>query len=296
MFNALLPDTNALFIATTEWLMTHIGSVVFFTVLATVAADLIVVAARRRTRTAGDQASRSANSVRTSVAAGFIYAGVKGVISKVLMFGVALWVHDRFGIFELSVTIWWTWLALFIGRDFVYYWVHRAEHRFAAMWASHMIHHSSEEFSFTTAVRMPWMESLYKPVLYLWAPLLGFHPAAAAVLGGLVLIAGQVQHTELGGRFAPIERMFVTPSVHRVHHGSNPQYLDKNFGSMLTVWDHLFGTFEPECEPVCYGLTGEKSVVSVRDALVGGYSELAVDLRRSSNPRTALAVLTARPS
>ena len=133
-------------------------------------------------------------------------------------------------------------------------------------------------------------------MLYLWAPLLGFHPAAAVVLGGLVLIAGQVRHTELGGRFAAIERMFVTPSVHRVHHGSNPQYLDKKFGSMLSVWDHLFGTFEPECEPVCYGLTGEKSVVSVRDALVGGYSDLAVDLRRSSNPRTALAVLTARPS
>ena len=160
MFTALLPNTNALFIAATEWLMTHIGSLVFFTVLAAVATDLIVVAVRRRTRTALDEQRTSGNSVRTPVAAGFIHAGVKGIISKALMFGVALWVHDRFGIFELSVTVWWTWLALFIGRDFVYYWVHRAEHRFAALWASDMIHHSSEEFSFTTAVRMPWMDSL----------------------------------------------------------------------------------------------------------------------------------------
>lgn len=294
MISARTSQPQDLFVIVTQWLMDHIGIVVFFTVLVAVAVDL-ALAARRRSG-AANGATIDVRQVRASVVSGFAYAGAKTVVSKVLMFAVALWVHDRFGIFELSVSLWWTWVLLFIGRDFVYYWVHRAEHRFAGLWASHMIHHSSEQFSFTTAVRMPWMEALYKPVLYLWAPLLGFHPAAAAVLGGLVLIAGQVQHTEFGGRLQRLERVLVTPSVHRVHHGSNAQYLDKNFGSMLTIWDHLFGTFEPEVETVRYGLTGSKSLTSVRDTLVGGYAELAVHLRRSASPRHALAVLTARPS
>lgn len=281
-------DFDRLFATCTGWLMDHIGAVVFCSVLAAVAVDLAMVSARRRENT-------SAATVRASVAAGFAYAGAKGLISKVAMFGVAMWVHDRFGIFDLSASVWWTWVLLFLGRDFVYYWVHRAEHRIAGLWASHMIHHSAEQFSLTTAVRMPWMEALYKPLIYLWAPLLGFHPGAAAVLGGLVLIVGQIQHTELGGRFGPIECLFVTPSVHRVHHGSNRQYLDKNFGSMLTVWDHLFGTFEPEVEKVSFGLSGGKSVTGVREALIGGYGDLGAQLRLCSGPRQALAVLAARP-
>ena len=176
------------------------------------------------------------------------------------------------------------------------YWVHRAEHRFAGLWASHMIHHSSEQFSFTTAVRMPWMEALYKPVIYLWAPLLGFHPAAAAVYGGVVLIIGQLHHTEIGRRMPLIEKLFVTPSVHRVHHGSNPEYLDKNFGSMLTVWDHLFATFEPEVEPVRYGLTGDKSVTTVSEALTGGYGELFQQLRETPKMTDRARLLVAPPS
>ena len=235
-------------------------------------------------------------AIRTSVTAGFSYAVAKGVVSKVAMFAVAVWVHDELAFFDLSATVWWTWIVLFVSRDFVYYWVHRAEHRFAGLWASHMIHHSAEEFSFTTAVRMPWMEALYKPVLYLWAPLLGFHPAAAAVYGGLVLMAGQVQHTELGSRFPRVEKLFVTPSVHRVHHGSNPQYLDKNYGSMLTVWDHMFGTFEPEVATVDYGLTGDKSVRTIGEALTGGYGELFDQLRSASSLGERASVLTARPS
>ena len=87
--------------------------------------------------------------------------------------------------------------AIFVGRDFAYYWIHRAEHEVRVLWASHQVHHSLERFTFTSAVRLPWMESLYKPVLALWVPLLGFPPAAFAGMGALVLLVGQLQHTEL---------------------------------------------------------------------------------------------------
>lgn len=272
-----------------DWLMDYVAYLVVASVFAAVILDVVIGHRKRR-----DSATWAA--IRTSVFAGFSYAVAKGVVSKLLMFAVALHVHDRYGVFELSATVWWTWIVLFVSRDFVYYWVHRAEHRFAGLWASHMIHHSSREFSFTTAVRMPWMEALYKPVLYLWAPLLGFHPAAAAVYGGLVLMIGQVQHTELGRRVPTLERVLVTPSVHRVHHGSNPQYLDKNYGSMLTAWDHLFGTFEPEVEDVRYGLTGDKSVQNVREALVGGYDTLFDDVRAAPTLGDRAGVVLARPS
>lgn len=177
---------------------------------------------------------------------------------------------------------------------FVYYWIHRAEHQVKVLWASHMIHHSSEEFTFTTAVRMPWMEALYKPALGLWAPLLGFHPLAFAAMGALVLIVGQFQHTELMQRRTVLDLVFVTPSAHRVHHGSNNEYLDKNFGSMLVTWDRIFGTFEAEAAPVMYGLTGDKRVRSTGDALVGGYRDLFVELRGSSM-RDSVRTLLARP-
>ena len=123
----------------------------------------------------------------TSLVAALAYFVVKGVVSKALMFGVALAVYQR-RLFDLDWTNPFVWLGIFVGRDFVAYWVHRAEHRVRVLWASHMIHHSLERFTFTSAVRLPWMEAMYKPALALWVPLVGFHPAAFAAMGALVLL------------------------------------------------------------------------------------------------------------
>ncbi|MFW2381315.1 MAG: sterol desaturase family protein, partial [Acidimicrobiales bacterium] len=163
------------------------------------------------------------------------------------------------------------------------------------LWASHMIHHSSEQFTFTTAVRMPWMEALYKPFLALWAPLVGFHPVAFAAMGALVLVAGQFQHTELLARRTPLDLLFVTPSAHRVHHGSNDIYLDKNFGSMLIIWDRMFGTYQPETETVRYGLVGEKRVRTPADALRGGYPDLLASASEQSTAGGRMRALLAAP-
>ena len=273
-----------------SWLTDHAVLLLAASVTVTVAGELIQAMLRRRT----DASAPGPEGSGTSMAAGLAYITAKGVISKGLMFGVALALYQH-RILDLDWTNPFVWLAIFVGRDFVYYWIHRAEHRVRILWASHMIHHSLERFTFTSAVRLPWMESLYKPALALWVPLLGFHPAAFAAMGALVLMAGQLQHTELVRRRTVLDLVFVTPSAHRVHHGSNPEYLDKNFGSMLIVWDRLFGTYAPETVAVRYGLTGGKRVATPAQALTGGYPALVAGVRAQDGIAAGARYLVAAP-
>lgn len=267
------------------WLTEHAVFVLAVSVALTVGIEQAVAAARRRTDRRGSI---------TSVTGGVAYLAVKAVVSKGVVLGVALAVY-RHRWFDLDWTNPFVWLGIFVARDFVYYWIHRAEHRVRVLWASHLIHHSIERFSFTSAVRLPWMESLYKPLLGLWVPLLGFHPAAFAAMGALVLLAGQLQHTELGRRRTVLDRIFVTPSAHRVHHASNVEYLDKNFGSMLIVWDRLFGTYAAETVPVRYGLAGGKRIATTRQVLVGGYPALLADVRPLAGWGARARALVAAP-
>ncbi len=254
-----------------DWLIDNAVLLLFGSVIITVLGELMMRHCRGR--------SIDLRGSMTSISAGLAYISAKGIVSKVVSFAVAMYIYNNHRLFDVSPANPLVWVGIFLCRDFVYYWIHRTEHRVKVLWASHMIHHSSEEFTFTTAVRMPWMEALYKPALGFWAPLLGFHPLAFAAMGALVLIAGQFQHTELMRRRTVLDLVFVTPSAHRVHHGSNAEYLDKNFGSMLIVWDRLFGTFAAETAPVTYGLTGGKRVRTPADALVGGYRDLSFGLR-----------------
>ena len=274
--------TAAQFLA---WLTDHAILLLVLSVTVTVMVDQLWSALRRRS---------DLQSTVTSITGGAAYLVVKAVVSKGAMFGVALAIYDH-RLFDLDWTNPGVWLVFFLARDFEYYWIHRAEHRVRVLWASHLVHHSMERFTFTSAVRLPWMESLYKPFLVLWVPLVGFHPAAFAAMGALVLLAGQLQHTELGGRHAVLDRLFVTPSNHRVHHGSNAEYLDKNFGSMLIVWDHLFGTYAAETVPVRYGLTGGKRITRPVEALVGGYPALLTSLRAETSVLGRARRLVAAP-
>ncbi len=268
------------------WLTDHALVVLAASVTATVVAEQLSAARQRRSDLAGSL---------TSISGGLAYLLAKGVVSKGLMFGVALAVYDR-RLFDLDWTNPFVWLAIFVARDFGSYWIHRAEHRVRVLWASHMIHHSLERFTFTSAVRLPWMESLYKPVLVLWVPLVGFHPAALAAMGAFVLMLGQLQHTELGRRPTVLDLVFVTPSAHRVHHGSNPEYIDKNFGSMLIVWDRFFGTYAAETVPVRYGLAGGRRVATPAEALVGGFPALAAGTRSLVGLRARGSYLMGAPS
>ncbi len=217
-------------------------------------------------------------STRTSLTSGLAFIAAKGLVGKLAAASLALFAFDHFRLFTLDLTSPWVWIGVFMMRDLVYYWVHRAEHRVRVLWASHMVHHSPETIGFTTAVRVPWMEAVYKPWLGLWLPLVGFHPVAAIALDVLAATIAQLYHTESVRRVPVLQTVFVTPSTHRVHHGSNPEYIDKNFGAVFIVWDRLFGTFRAEVAPVRYGI-GSKRIDTPRQALVGGYPALWGEMR-----------------
>ncbi len=150
----------------------------------------------------------------------------------------------------------WAWGLLILADDFCYYWFHRFGHRVRLGWAAHVNHHSSAYYNFSTALRQSWTGPLLKVWFYLPLALLGFHPLMVIFAQALSLIYQFWIHTEWLRKLPrPLEWLFNTPSHHRVHHGSNPAYLDCNYGGIFIFWDRLFGSFVAERETACYGLT-----------------------------------------
>ncbi|MGH8530338.1 MAG: sterol desaturase family protein [Nevskiales bacterium] len=164
------------------------------------------------------------------------------------------WLAYEHRLFEIPLSSGWAWALLLIGDDFFFYWYHRASHRINILWAAHVNHHSSERFNLTTALRQSWTTPVYSFAFYLPLAWLGFHPLMIMAAASISLIYQFWIHTELIGRLGPLEWALNTPSHHRVHHGANPQYIDKNYGGMLIVWDRLFGSFVPEADKVRFGL------------------------------------------
>ncbi len=164
------------------------------------------------------------------------------------------WLY-QFSLFKIEPSIA-SWLAIFIAVDFVFYWYHRASHRCRVLWCIHSIHHSSEQLNFSTALRQSWLGPISKIPFFAVLPLIGFHPLMLATAGAFLTIIGFWGHTQhIKQLWRPIEWIFNTPSHHRVHHGSNPEYIDKNYGNMLIVWDRWFGTYAQERNAVKFGLT-----------------------------------------
>lgn len=155
---------------------------------------------------------------------------------------------------------WIYWISLLIFEDFMYYWLHRVDHHVRLFWATHVTHHSSTKFNFTVGFRSSVMEPLYRFVYFIPLALCGFQPIDIAFIYSVTQTWGILVHTEKINKLGWLEYILVTPSHHRVHHGSNPKYLDKNLGMLLIIWDKLFGTFQPELpaaayQPIKFGLT-----------------------------------------
>lgn len=178
-----------------------------------------------------------------------------GALTGGLIFALYEWVY-RFRVFDPGAT--WVTLAIaLVAKDFVFYWGHRWSHEIRFIWANHVAHHSSQHYNLSTALRQPWVASasmlflLGVPVIWLGIP-----PGLYVFAAGVNLVYQFFIHTEAVGRLGPLEWVLNTPSHHRVHHATNPRYLDANYGGMLIIWDRLFGTFTPEdaSDPVRYGL------------------------------------------
>jgi sterol desaturase/sphingolipid hydroxylase (fatty acid hydroxylase superfamily) len=155
---------------------------------------------------------------------------------------------------------WVYWICLLLFEDFMYYWLHRVDHSCRLFWATHVTHHSSAKFNFTVGFRSSVMEPLYRFVYFIPLALFGFQPIDIAFIYAATQTWGILVHTEKIKKLGWIEYILVTPSHHRVHHGSNPKYLDRNLGMFLIIWDKFFGTFQPELpadeyQPIKYGLT-----------------------------------------
>lgn len=179
-----------------------------------------------------------------------------GFVTKAIIFGLFSFLY-QYRIFNLDPQHWWFWLLLFFANDFSYYWFHRTSHRVGWFWASHVVHHSSQHYNLAAALRQTWTGNLTGAFLFwAWMPLVGFHPVWVLFMQQVSLIYQFWIHTEWVNRLPrPLEFFLNTPSHHRVHHGSDIKYLDRNHGGILIIWDRIFKTFQPEEEKPTYGLT-----------------------------------------
>lgn len=173
--------------------------------------------------------------------------------AKVAAYGGYYWLY-QFRLFEIA-PVWWAWLLLLVAEDFFYYWYHRTHHEIRFLWAAHVNHHSSTHYNLSTALRQSWTTPFTGWLFWAPLPLLGFSVEMIVIQQAVSLLYQYWLHTELIGKLGWFGVLFNTPSHHRVHHGRNVEYLDRNHGGIFILWDKLFGTFEPERAPVDYGLT-----------------------------------------
>lgn len=178
---------------------------------------------------------------------------VTGVFLKALSFGLYLWVFENWAPFHMKATSPGAWFVGIIGLDFLYYWWHRWSHEINFMWAGHVVHHQSQDYNLAVALRQAWFTKLTSAPIYAILAFVGVPPLVMLGSEAISLLYQFWIHTRLIGKMGPLEEILNTPSHHRVHHGVNPQYLDRNYAAILIIWDKVFGTFEAEDEPVVYG-------------------------------------------
>ncbi len=186
-------------------------------------------------------------------------------------------------------------IALPFAEDFCFYVYHRTSHEIRLFWANHVAHHSSESYTLATALRQSWTAPFIATWFWTPLPLLGFRPEHVLLMSAISLLYQYGLHTETVDRLGPIEWVMNTPSHHRVHHGSNPQYIDRNHAGIFILWDRLFGTFEPEVEKPVYGIT---TPVGSHNPVVVQFDEfiaIARDVFRARSLREAIHAIVRNP-
>jgi alkylglycerol monooxygenase len=176
------------------------------------------------------------------------------VFVKTALFAGYLFLYDRYRVADVPGVAW-AWVACFLGVDFLYYWFHRLSHEVNAFWAAHVVHHQSEDYNLAVALRQGAFQGWFSWFFYLPLALLGFPPLMFLTVSSINTLYQFWIHTRTIGRLGPLEWVLNTPSNHRVHHGRNPRYIDRNHGGTLIVWDRIFGTYQEEDEEPVYGIT-----------------------------------------
>lgn len=176
----------------------------------------------------------------------------------------------------------WTWVACFLMVDFMYFWFHFASHKLSFFWAFHITHHSAERMNLTTSYRLNWLYALFNVFFFVPCVLIGFSPSLVVSCVFLNIFYQFFLHTEVIGKLGFLEGIINTPAAHRVHHGSNEQYVDKNMGGFLLIWDRMMGTYEPEGEKVRYGVEGSYNGTNPFKLLFGGLINLFRPIKRDA--------------
>ncbi|MBD2753168.1 sterol desaturase family protein [Spirosoma validum] len=211
-----------------------------------------------------------------------------------IFYFVYKYLHEHYALFEIPANAW-GWIGLLIATDFVWYWYHRLAHEINVFWAVHVVHHQSEDFNYTVSARITVFQAAVRTGFWAILPVIGF---PAEMITTILLVHGLYPffiHTRTIGKLGWLEYILVTPSHHRVHHASNPQYLDKNYGDMFIIWDKLFGTFAEENEEPVYGLTKPLDSHSFLWQHFHGLLEVLVAAGRATGWSAKLAILFGKP-
>ncbi|HVI45464.1 MAG TPA: sterol desaturase family protein [Chitinophaga sp.] len=212
--------------------------------------------------------------------------------------GVFYFVYDylyrHFAVFDIKASVL-LWVALLICTDFIWYWYHRLAHEVTLFWCAHVVHHQSEEFNYTVSARITVFQAFVRTGFWAILPVIGFPPA---MITSVLLVHGLYPffiHTRTIGKLGILEYILVTPSHHRVHHASNPKYLDKNYGDVFIIWDKLFGTFQKEEEEPVYGLTKSLESNSFLWQHFHFILEMIYSVRKTKGWRNKLRVVFGKP-
>jgi sterol desaturase/sphingolipid hydroxylase (fatty acid hydroxylase superfamily) len=223
---------------------------------------------------------------------------VSGAFFRVLSFGIYVLLWESYRAVTLPEHSLWVFGVGLLAYDLAYYWAHRLNHEVGFMWAGHVVHHSSEYYNLSTALRQSATTPLYNWAFYMPLALLGIPPTVFAVVGLMDTLYQYWVHTELVGRLGWLDRVFVTPSNHRVHHGQNDYCIDCNYGGILIIWDRLFGTFVEERaeEPVVYGIRKPLASLSPVWGNLHVYADLLAQSRKAKGWRAKLGAWFTPPS
>jgi sterol desaturase/sphingolipid hydroxylase (fatty acid hydroxylase superfamily) len=230
---------------------------------------------------------RGRNTYRLSDALNSIGLGIMsqlvGVLTQLMAIGIYTVVHTHAALWRLPADAPWVWLAGLLLYDLCYYWHHRLGHTVALFWAAHVVHHQSEDYNLSTALRQTSSGWIGGWLFYLPMAILGFPPLVFGTVALIDLLYQYWVHTQQIGRLGWFDRWFCAPSNHRVHHAVNDRYLDRNYGGILIVWDRLFGSFQPEddAEPCVYGTRAPLRSWNPVWANLHHYREMALDSWRA---------------
>ncbi|MBA3692713.1 MAG: sterol desaturase family protein [Acidobacteria bacterium] len=208
---------------------------------------------------------------------------------------IYLWVYEL-APYKMPMNALWAWVILLFVDDFAYYWFHRISHEVRFFWNFHVVHHSSNQYNLSVAVRQSWFSGIAHWVFYLPIAFLGFPLWAFATMHGLNLIYQFWIHTKLVGKLGFLEKILNTPSHHRVHHGVNNQYLDKNYAGIFIIWDKIFGTFVEEIETPRYGIITPLTTYNPLRINTHSWAEMFVVMRQKKGLRDKVRCVFGSPN